>query len=348
MDTAQLSTLIRAVARLRTSHEAIDETLVADLARLISGGTVAAADAPAVSRQAPARHDLLDASADTSDLTTKDVTSKRSDYRGDDTGGAGRHAARGSDERLQAWPALLRPVTARADLDTSHPTPATSAPAAPSPLADATPHAAPLESLFAARRVRGILREMAARQTESGRIDIQAVVRTLARAQWPARLPRQRVTRVGQAIHLMFDAGPDMLPFAADKQQLASVALRILGRDRLRVFDFIGTPRSGVRAQRQVRWSELAWPGRGSTIVVVSDFGIGGDDVHAYEADWFSLRDEALRRGVRCVALLPYGRDRWPEVAGRFDAALSWDLDVGVQRLRRSRRLGSRSPLPRP
>lgn len=345
MDTAQLTTLIRAVARLRASHEITDESFVADMARLVSGGAIVEIAPDAVPRSPVSRRDLY--KAEDSDLSPYMSTINHGTQADDEIAQYPRGASRRSGDGLQSWPATLRSVTERADLDTSQPKAATVAHAAPASLADASANAAPLESLFAARRVRGILREMAARPTESGRIDIDALVRALAQAKWPVRLPRQRVTRVGHAIHLLFDAGPDMLPFSADKQQLASAALRILGQDRLRIFDFIGTPRAGVRAQRQVRWNEFAWPNRGSTIVVISDFGIGGDDAHAYEADWSLLRDEALRRGVRCVALLPYGRERWPEVAARFDAALSWDLDVGVQRLRRSRRQGSRSPLIR-
>lgn len=342
MDTAQLATLIRAVARLAPEGGPVDEAWIADLARLVAGTTQAPAGSAmaALGGAPPHRQDWDDGPADEPPAAP---TPKRLDAS-PDAGQPDRSAtpAPASDAALCTAPATLQEVAGRADLDTSHlaARPRLAA-AAPAP-ADAASGAAPLESLFAPRRVRGILREMAVRATDSGRIDVGALVHTLARGQWPQRLPRQRVTRMGPAVHLLFDAGPDMLPFAADKQQLASVALRILGRDRLRILDFIGTPLAGVRAQRQVRWGALAWPPRGSTLVLVSDFGIGGHESQANEADWTALRDEARRRGVRSVALLPYAAGRWPAAAARFDTALSWDLDAGVQRLRRSRRHAAR------
>jgi hypothetical protein len=89
-----------------------------------------------------------------------------------------------------------------------------------------------------------------------------------------------------------------------------------------------------------VRWQPLRWPGRGSTLVVISDLGIGDGHLAGglgSEAGWAFL-EACARRGLRSVALIPYAPERWPPVAAGFDAALTWDLNTGVQALRRSMR----------
>ena len=202
---------------------------------------------------------------------------------------------------------------------------------------------APVESLFPAGRVRGILREVATVTTEGAQPDIAEAVRLIARAQPIAAMPRQRLTALGHSILLLFDAGPAMLPFTRDKQQLAATAARVLGRDRVRVADFIADPLQGVRAQRSVRWEMLHWPGRGSSVIVVADLGLGSEGAAAAPEQWQPFIAEAHRQGLRTVLLIPYPRARWPAAAKLFDAALTWDLKTGVQALRRAARRRARA-----
>jgi hypothetical protein len=244
-----------------------------------------------------------------------------------------------ADEHLVAEPSMLRLLAERADLIT--PDRQAVGPAnVPSPSAgEAGGPVAPLESLFAPGRVRGILREMSTLAHASGGLDIAAIVHLVARAQSFVRLPRLRITTLGHSVMWLFDAGPSMLPFTRDKQHLAATALRLLGRDRVRMADFIGHPLQAVRPQRQVQWGELHWPPRGSAVVAVGDLGIGSGESEQQATLWQQFIDECRRRRLRSVVLIPYERSRWPAVAGSFDSALTWDLATGVQWLRRVRRL---------
>lgn len=243
-----------------------------------------------------------------------------------------------SKGRLAAEPSQLQLQVERADLVIPERSPSVAAAQSPAD-ADTAATSVPLEGLFAAGRVRGILREMTTLVSDSGATDIAAVVRRIARAEPIARLPRLRISRLGHAVLWLFDAGPSMLPFASDKQQLAANAIRLLGRDRVRIADFIGDPLQAVRAQRQVRWGRLHWPPRGSTLVVVGDLGLGAGESPLHAAAWRQFQDEATRRGLRSVLLIPYEQRRWPAAAAGFDTTLAWDLATGVQALRRRRRL---------
>lgn len=339
MNAEQIATLVRAVARLRIGDSG-DRALVDALANLIEPAPPAA---PSMRKRALAddkrpRDPMSSNVAGPADLPQPPPAMPPRDAETDRPPSQPRER-KSVDDRLVAEPSLLELMAERADLATPDRQAARVDADRPASATDAGGPVAPLESLFAPGRVRGILREMTTLTHASGGPDIVAVVRLIARAQPLTRLPRLQVTTLGHSVQWLFDAGPSMLPFARDKQQLAATALRLLGRDRVRIADFIGHPLQAVRAQRQVQWGELHWPPRGSAMVAVSDLGIGGRESTLLAPPWREFIAECKRRRLRSVVLVPYEQARWPAVAAAFDTALTWDLGTGVQGLHRVRRL---------
>ena len=345
MAHAQLAALLRAVAHLHP-HPAgpPDLALVAALAGLIgkSPGQAQARDSAAdlaetrAAATPPAAPDLPTATP-TPPLppTTPSASTRRP------AGAVANHApalAPGGSG-LVAQPSTLAWLAGPADLATPQQGQVASASAQRGGGEPAGP-AAPLESLFAPGRVRAILRGLATLDTACGALDIAAAVALIARGEPIRVLPQRLISTLGHTVQLLFDAGPAMLPFSRDQSQLAASATRLLGRDRVRVVDFIGDPGQGVRAQRQVRWAPLQWPGRRSAVLVVSDLGLGSGQAAALASAWQRFVDETHQRGLRSVLLIPYPAARWPAVAHAFGTTLSWDLASGVQALRRSQRAG--------
>ena len=335
----QLATLMRAVARLRTGRT-VDIELVEALAAVI----VTAAPSPTITRDAkvavapqPSVAPSAPAAKEAPPWPSQQVV--RPQHDAENRQSASR-PSRQRDVSLVARPSSLLKIEERADLVAPHRTTRDERTAAKPSGGEPSGPAAPLESLFPPGRVRGILRELATLSSASGPPDIAVAIQLMARAMPIERLPRRCVSTLGHSLVLLFDAGPAMLPFTRDKQQLAATTVRLFGRDRVRVADFISTPLQGVRTQRQVRWDALRWPPRGSAVVVVSDLGLGGGDTEAerHADDWRRFVEDAHRRGLRTVVLLPYARERWPPAAAAFGTALAWDLDTGVQALYRSAR----------
>lgn len=341
MSTDHLATLLRAVALLRPAG-ALDPALVAALARLVAPAARQAAAKPIALRLPAAAPAAARAEATTPvDPAPVPLTAQVTPSTPVEDAPVSRPRPRPLDpNRLLALPSELLQIAERADLATRQGA-AAEAVDAPQPPMETSAKTAPLESLFAPGRVRAILRELSTLVTPSGQPDIAAVVALIARAEPVERLPQRLVSTLGHSVLLLFDAGPSMLPFSRDKQQFAATATRLLGRDRVRVADFIGDPLKAVRAQRQVRWEPMHWPGRQSSVVVVGDLGVGrGTSAAALQADdWARFLDEARRRGLRTVLLIPYGRDRWPAMAHAFGTALTWDGATGVQALRRRMRM---------
>lgn len=344
MEISELTALFRAVARLNADGK-LDPDLVQALRRLVAPRRTEAqavgAQSKDIRRTAPARsadgmteEDQELKGGETAPFTpTKSDDTARKTKRGRD---------RGDAEGLVTIQSVLERVTEHADLvpderrsvPRGHPDgPAEAeAPTAPQPV----------EALFPPVRVRAILREMATMETPSGRPDLDTSVKLIASGKPIRSMPQELISTLPHSILWLFDAGPSMLPFSRDKQQLARTATRLLGQDRVRIGDYISDPLKGTRPRGEVRWLPLRWPSRSSALVVVSDLGIGGDQpVDAcLQSTWWPFLEGARVRGVSTVLLNPYEHDRWPAVAAAFDTALTWDARTGVQSLRRSRRSG--------
>jgi hypothetical protein len=343
MNVDTLTTLVRTLAHLRSPQESdavdtLDPALVQQLLELLeptpvaanqtvkrkaSSGqprtsTVSATTTPTQTQARPAtpRPDLPDRT--TSEPTVDKVRTTSQ-----------------STQKLVGLPASLVPVIERADLKPPERQTESSGRHGPVANTEAPATHAPMDSLFPAGRVRAILRDMATVSTPSGELDTRRAIAQLARGDAITALPQRHRRTLSPSIGLLFDAGPTMLPFSRDKQQLGATALRLLGKERVRIADFIGSPSQGVRAQRQVRWEALRWPVRGATLVVISDLGIGAPHLSDAEHDWAPWLREAHGRGIRTLALIPYEASRWPAVAQGFDLAMSWDLSTGVQAVRR-------------
>lgn len=343
MNVDTLTTLVRTLARLRLPQasgavDTLDPALVAQLLELLEP-TPEASTQTVKQKASAAQPGTTSPSATTTPTQTQALpATPRPDLpdrtASDPVVDRPRAPSHGT-QKLVGLPASLVPVIERADLKPPERQTESTGHTGPVASTEAPATHAPMDSLFPAGRVRAILRDMATVSTPSGELDPHRAVAQLARGETITDLPQRHRRTLSPSIGLLFDAGPTMLPFSRDKQQLGATALRLLGKDRVRIADFIGSPSQGVRAQRQVRWESLRWPVRGATLMVISDLGIGAPHLSDAEHDWAAWLREARGRGIRTLALIPYEASRWPAVAQSFDLAMSWDLTTGVQAVRR-------------
>lgn len=343
MNVDTLTTLVRTLAHLRLPQasgavDTLDPALVQQLLDLLDPTPLAAT--PKVKRKAsptptdPRNSGTAAIPTGTSPSPEPNGPTPPRPPEPGPTGGDTRRPPH-SAQKLVGLPASLVPVIERADLQPPERQTSLTGQNGPVASTEAPATNAPMDSLFPAGRVRAILRDMATVSTPSGELDTRRAVDHLSRGEAITTLPQRSRRTLSPSISLLFDAGPTMLPFSRDKQQLGATALRLLGKERVRIADFIGSPSQGVRAQRQVRWEALRWPVRGATLVVISDLGIGAPHQSDAEHDWAPWLREAHGRGIRTLALIPYEASRWPAVAQGFDLAMSWDLSTGVQAVRR-------------
>ena len=191
----------------------------------------------------------------------------------------------------------------------------------------------PIEPLFDPRLTRALLTGAAARSTESGEVDLEALVTLIAQGTLPKVLPRRLVSGLGHHVQLLIDSAPAMQPFFADLDQLIDAAVRFIGLDRLRLARFRGCPCDGLEARDGVVPYML--PAPGDCVLAVTTLGIDtlADSVSA--ADWITFAETLARQDCALTAIVPYPLDRVPrELVARL-RVLSWDRSTGVRDLMR-------------
>lgn len=331
-----IAALIQAVAFVHPDG-APDAELISMLAYFL--GVVPASEVPTERQNKAGDHDTGPATMMALPVSLSNRDSLRSNRSERDRHPSTPSIAASGNGLLQAQPSTVQKIAERADLAPNHSSANTSQDGRTRSVDDIDASSVPIESLFASNRVRSILRGLATIPISGGEPNIASIVDMLAQGSPASRLPNCTLNTLAHAVELLFDVGPAMLPFSRDKQQLASMAVRLIGTDRIRIADFIDDPLQGIRMQRKTRWQPFAWPDRRSIIIVVSDVGIGsGISHHSLAPAWHVFLRQAAHREIRTVALIPYSSSRWPSEVAAFDAALPWDLVTGVQTLRRATR----------
>lgn len=171
------------------------------------------------------------------------------------------------------------------------------------------------EPLIPPRYARGVLGAALATARDDGPIDLDRVIAELARGTAVTRLPRLPRFGVGTETWLLLDHSEAMAPFRSDVAGLQRSVQALLGRDRVRVRRFIGTPARGVWPS--ARGSRPGpWPGsQGISVLLVSPLGIGPTprpEERATAEEWVQFGASLTRMGAWAVALVPQPRERWP------------------------------------
>ena len=160
-------------------------------------------------------------------------------------------------------------------------------------------------------------------------VDTRALVRQMARCRPVRHVPRRRVQRWANAIHLLYDTSDSMRTFFKDMEQLAKRLGMICGRHRLKIFVFPqGVAYKGYQLGKGTGVESLLTyraPEQTASVLALSDLGSLTGDRAAGKWARDLGRDLALT-GSRAVALMPCPPWRWTPGIGRFWRAAWWDM----------------------
>jgi hypothetical protein len=208
-------------------------------------------------------------------------------------------------------------------------------PASPPPGAAAEAPA----SLLDTRRSRAILGSLAAAPGD-GPIDVEAILRSVARGEALARLPYRLMPSLARGVQLLVDRSDAMLPFRLDTEGLERELRRLAGGS-MEVLSFVACPSRGCGTGVRRRWKPYGperVPRLGARILCVTDLGLGvppHGDPPAYSEEWIAFAGELRRAGCSVGALVPYPPERWPSEVGRVMELFHWDLSLTVARAAR-------------
>jgi hypothetical protein len=194
----------------------------------------------------------------------------------------------------------------------------------------------PLEPLLAPNRARALLSTLLATSVEEGRLDVDRMIRTIARAEPLVRLYRLRSLTVRRGLQLLIDHSTSMVLFQRDVQWLTGELRKVIGADRVDVRLFANCPTRGSGAPMDDEWGPWRPPAHGTPVLLLTDFGIGASPLERGSAiEWEAFLLLARRAGCPLFALNPYASDRWPEIARRL-AVVRWDRKATVQMMRKA------------
>ncbi|MYS84175.1 hypothetical protein [Embleya scabrispora] len=208
----------------------------------------------------------------------------------------------------------------------------------------------PPEPPWAVRWAPGVMFAAASTDVFGRILDDRTLVRAVADRSPVRRLPlRTRpTTRLG--IQLVLDGGESMLPFRADQRWLRELADAVVGRGRVEVLRFQGTPWRGVRTVGRCGRVAYRVPAAGTPVVVVSDLGLrrlpfsGASAAGA--AEWRDWLDAVRRAECPVVCLTPYPARAHPWTLRRRVALIPLDRRTSIRAAwRESRRV--REGVPR-
>ncbi|HEX8869192.1 MAG TPA: hypothetical protein VF821_26265 [Lentzea sp.] len=193
------------------------------------------------------------------------------------------------------------------------------------PGADQSPEPTPL---LTPRTTAAVLHALLATLTDDGPPDVEAIRDLWARGKPIRTLPRHPRPSLRFGVQVLVDVGEAMELFARDQHDLVSRIRSVAGVETTSVAYFADVPTRGCGPRGRRTWSSYAPPSRGSRVLLLSDFGVGGPAFHdrrSTPAEWRAFITSVRRAGCTPVGLVPYPPSRWPAWLSAAMPVLLWD-----------------------
>jgi hypothetical protein len=197
------------------------------------------------------------------------------------------------------------------------------------------------EPLLAPRAAVAILQTMTARNTAEGPLNVPVIVDLLARRQVVERLPRETRPTLRFGVQVLVDLGLPMRPFAGDQAQVVAQLRTVAGAQRTSVKYFSDAPGRGAGPGPRRTWRPYEPPERGTRVLVLSAFGLGGPRLYGHRSqpeEWRRLVGDLRRQECDAVGLLPVPADRWPAWLSALMPLVCWDRTTTVGKISSSLR----------
>ncbi|GAA3951945.1 hypothetical protein [Actinoplanes auranticolor] len=228
--------------------------------------------------------------------------------------------------------AVLEPITAEPIEATLRP-----GPVLPPPSSGANRSPLPHQSLLAPRSAPAIVQFLVSREVADGPPDVTAAVGLIAAGRPLSAVPCEPRPTLRFGAQVLIDLGEGMRPFRRDQSDIRDAVLALLGEGAADVLNFADAPLRGAGPGRRSTWNDYAPPESGRPVLLLTDFGIGGDPAsvrRAEQGEWLAFFDLLRRHRCGSVALVPYPPARWPAALRARCAMLAWDRKVTVSHAR--------------
>jgi hypothetical protein len=188
------------------------------------------------------------------------------------------------------------------------------------------------ESLLAPRSASSIVNTLLARDASDGPVDVAAVVDAVARRRVLRSVPHEPRMTLRFGAQLLLDVGDGMELFIRDEEMLAQQVQRVVGA-ATHVGYFADCPLRGTGPGSIWTWDRYQPPHPRTSVLVASNFGIGGPLLHPGRSrlkEWMTFARMLADTGCSLVGLVPYPPARWPQDLARRITLVTWDRGTTV------------------
>jgi hypothetical protein len=193
-------------------------------------------------------------------------------------------------------------------------------------LADPEPQVkAARTNLFPDLTHRGIL-SVALRVQKRGKdVDMPRLIKHVIQGQIPKIVPTRTEVTLERGCQLLLDYSDSMVPFWEDLTALAVQVQNVLGKERVKIYEFDQNPTAGQCWDNPI----IAQPWHADDtrpILVASDLGINGGRVRwPIGADWRKFIAICYQKQIPLIVLIPWCTDYWPEIHSSHPILVHWN-----------------------
>ncbi len=189
------------------------------------------------------------------------------------------------------------------------------------------------EPLFNPQWTRAIISTMARIRTRSGPPEIESLVTAAAERQ-PMLSLALSVSETAGGADVLLDIGDHMAAFSREQARLVDMMRRVLGREQVSTFRFLGSPARGVlghstSALEAYRPSRPGWP-----VIVLTDLGIGRGAAAAPSSEWVEFSRLVRSGGCHLLALVPHPPARCPADLTSSINIIQWGRATSVRTIK--------------
>ena len=194
----------------------------------------------------------------------------------------------------------------------------------------------PFEPLLEPGKARELCCASIALRRPGSAIDVNRLVRELARGNPPGKIPRHLRWSLRNGAQVLIDLGEGMDPFREDQHWFVRLLQQHAGAEQLTILRYLGCPSRGVRASGQPGMIPYIPPAPLTPVLVLGDLGIGVDFPAILYPEWQSWTQLLADNSCQALALVPWEPARWPMMPRALEMAY-WDrsLTLGILRQRR-------------
>ena len=172
---------------------------------------------------------------------------------------------------------------------------------------------------------RGILSAALNVKKPGKEVNIPVLIRQVIKGRIPKNIPRLDSITLERGCQLLLDYSDSMVPFWEDLSALANQVEDLLGKERVKIYEFDQDPAAGKL------WTPPAnaknWqPETARPIMVASNLGITGQQRQwPINSAWRAFIDQCKKNNIPLLILVPWQESYWPTDMGNHPVLIHWN-----------------------